>query len=247
VGRFFLVTANTTNQLTVSLPPGVTDIATLLSAGDSCEILPANTLGSVFGTAANPPQLSPGATPDVADNVLIWDGSTWLTYFWTGNVGTPNNIWKRTGNADRSNTVIYPDEGVFVVRRNTASAATVTIMGTVPSTGEKTVIDANGSTFISNRFPVDATLGSLGLHTLPGWVAGATPDAADKAIIWDSALGTWATYFYTGTVGTPNNIWKRTGNTDRSSTPIPVGTGVFVTHSGGALSLNQNLPYTLTP
>jgi uncharacterized protein (TIGR02597 family) len=243
VGKFLLISANTTNQLTLSLPAGVANVNSELSVGDTCEIVPANTLGSVFGTASNPPQLTGGATPDVADNVLLWDGSTWLTYFWTGTLGTPNNIWKRTGNIDRSNTIIYPDEAAFVIRRDTTSAATLTLMGTVPSTSERTDIAASGSTFISNRFPVDATLGGLGLQNIPGWLAGATPDVADKVYIWDVALATWATYFWTGTVGTPNNIWKKTGNIDRSNTPIPVGTGVFVSHAGSAVTLTQALPY----
>ncbi len=243
VGKFLLVSANTTNQLTVTLPAGITTVNSELSVGDTCEIVPANTLGSVFGAASNLPKLTGGATPDVADNVLLWDGSTWLTYFWTGTLGTPNNIWKRTGNIDRSNTIIYPDEAAFIIRRDTLSSAILTFMGTVPSTSERTDIAASGSTFISNRFPVDATLGGLGLQNISGWLAGATPDVADKVYIWDAALATWATYFWTGTVGTPNNIWKKTGNIDRSSTPIPVGTGVFVSHAGSAVTLTQALPY----
>ena len=238
VGVFFLVSANTTNQLTVTLPAGVADVNTVLSVGDSCEVVPANTLGSVFGTVANPPVLTGGATPDVADNVYVWSGTGWDPYFWNG------TIWKKTGGIDRSGTVLYPDEAVFVIRRDTASAATLTLMGTVPSTSEQTAIAGSGSTFLSNRFPVDMTLGTvptptmpaLNLQNLPGWVGGATPDVADSVYIW-SGTG-WDPYFWTGT------IWKKTGNLDRSNTVITAGTGVFVTHAGAALTLTQALPYT---
>ena len=241
VGRFFLISGNTVNQLTVTLPVTVTDVATTLSVGDSCEIVPANTLGSVFGTAATPPTLTGGTSPNVADNVLIFDGTTWQTYFWTGATGSPVNIWKKTGPLDRSSTVIFPDEAVFVIRRDITAAATVTLMGTVPSTAEQTDIAAAGSTFLSNRFPVDATLGGLGLQSLPSWVAGASPTTADNVLIFDGT--TWQTYFWTGAVGSPVNIWKKTGPLDRSSTPIPTGTGVFIIHAGAAAALTQTLPY----
>lgn len=250
IGKFFLVTANTTNQLTVDLTgTGISNISSALTAGganpDTVEIVQANTIGSVFGNVTTQPTLAAGATADAADNVLLWNGGTglWDTYFWTGTVGTPNNIWKRSGNIDRSNTVIYPEDGVFIVHRSTSASVSVTIMGTVPSTAEQSGIDSNGSTFLANRFPTDATLGGLGLHTLPGWVAGATADASNNVYIWNSTTALWDTYFWTGTVGTPTNIWKRSGNIDRSSTPIPAGTAVYITHTGSSLNLAQNLPY----
>ena len=249
IGKYFLVSGNTANQLTVTLPVNVGNVNTAISVGDSCEVVPANTLGSVFGTAATtPPQLKAGLTTDDADDVLIWDGTTFVTYFWTGNVGSPANIWKKTGNLDKSGTVIYPDEAVFVIHRDTAAAVTLTLMGTVPSTAEQTVIAASGSTFISNRFPVDVTLGTVAVPTMPalnlqniaGWIGGATSDVADNVFIWNAGLGTWDTYFWTGSGG----IWKKTGNLDRSNTVIPAGTGIFISHGASALTLSQALPYT---
>ncbi len=230
VGKFFAITANTSAQVTVDLAgSGVAMIGSALAAGDSVEIVAVNTIGSVFGNSSNPPTLGSGATPDVADNVLLFSGSGWDTYFWNG------TIWKRTGNLDRSNVVIYPDDGVFVVHRNTASAPTVTLMGTVPSTAERSIV--SGQTFLANRFPTDTTLGGLGLHTIPGWVAGSTPDVADNVLILNTSGG-WDVYYWTGA------IWKRTGNIDRSSTPIPAGTSVFITHGGADVTLAQSLPYT---
>jgi uncharacterized protein (TIGR02597 family) len=248
VGKMFAITANTATQVTVDLTgSGVTNIGDVLSAGatpDTVEILPANTLGSVFGNATTPPTLAAGSTSTNADNVLIWNGTAWDTYFWTGNVGSPVNIWKRVGNTDRSNTIIYPDDGVFVVRKSTAGPATVTIMGTVPSTAEQSAVAA-GSTFLANRFPTDTTLGALGLQTLPGWVAGSTATNGDNVLVWNGTSSAWDTYFWTGNVGSPVNIWKRVGNIDRSSTVIPAGTAVFITHGGvNNLTLTQSLPNT---
>lgn len=241
-GKFFLVTANTPNQVTVDLTgSGVANLNTVLTAStNTCEVVPANTIGSVFGNATNPPSMLPGATSDVADNVLLWNGGTgaWDKYFWTG------TIWKRTGGVDRSNVVIYPDDGVFVVRRDTAAPLNITFMGTVPSTNEQSGVAASGATFMANRFPVDTTLGALGLHNIPGWVAGATSDAADVVYVWNGTSNVWDKYFWTGSIGSPVNIWKRTGNTDRSNTVISAGTAVFITHTGSSFDLAHTLPYT---
>lgn len=243
IGRFFLVTANTANQLTVALVDGVTNINLTLSVGDTCEVLAANTLGSIFGTAANPPTLQAGSTAGTADNVLIFNGFTWVTYYWTGSVGTPANIWKQAGNIDRSGVVIYPDEAVFAIRRAVGSSAAITNLGAVSSTAEQSYIVAAGSTFLSNRFATDLTIGGLGLQNLPGWLAGSTSSTADKVLSWNGT--TWVTYYWTGSVGTPNNIWKQAGNIDRSSVAIPAGTGVFIIHAGASLNLIQALPYSL--
>ncbi|MCE9609337.1 MAG: hypothetical protein K8R23_03820 [Chthoniobacter sp.] len=248
VGKFFIITANTATQLTVDLTgTGVTNIADVITAGvtpDTVEILPANTIGTVFGNASTLPTLAAGATASAADNVLLWNGTAWDTYFWTGTAGSPNNIWKRTGNTDRSNTVIYPDDGVFVVHKDTGSQAVITLMGTVPSTSEQSDIGASGNSFLANRFPTDTTLGSLGLHLLPGWSSGATANSADTVNVWNATTSAWDTYFWTGLIGSPNNIWKRTGNTDRSSTVISAGTAIYIAHTGASLNLTQALPYT---
>lgn len=248
VGKFFLVTANTATQLTVDLTgTGVANIGDVLTAGatpDTVEIVAANTLGSVFGNATTPPTLAPGASAGVADNVLLWNGTTWDTYYWTGAVGSPTNIWKSIGNLNRANTVIYPEDGVFVVRKATTGPVDITFLGTVPSTTEQSGIAASGSTFLANRFPTDTTLGALGLHTLPGWTAGASAGTADNVFVWNKTAGVWDTYYWTGAVGSPANIWKSIGNLDRSSTPILAGTGVFIAHGGSALNLTQTLPYT---
>jgi hypothetical protein len=243
IGRFFLVSANTTNQLTVTLADGVTDIHAALTVGDTCEVVAANTLGSIFGRAANPPTLQAGSTAGTADNVLLFNGTTWVTYYWTGSVGTPANIWKQAGNIDRSGVIIYPDESVFVIRRAVGSSAVITNIGTVSNSAERSYIAGAGSTFLSNRFATDLTIGGLGLQNLPGWLAGSTSSTADKVLSWNGT--TWVTYYWTGTIGTPNNIWKQAGNIDRSGVAIPAGTGVFIIHSGAPLNLPQSLPYSL--
>lgn len=238
IGRAFLITANTTSQLTVNLPTGVANINTVLSVGDSCEVVPANTLGSVFGPTA--PAFQAGASAGSADNVLLYNGTNWETFY---NNGTN---WKKAGNlTNQNNTIIYPDEGLFITRI-ALTPLVLTFMGTVPSTAEQTNLLGAGSTFLGNRFPVDATLGSLGLQNSTNWTSGASANSADNVFLWNGT--NWVTYYYTGLLGSPNNIWKKAGtigSTDFGITPVLTGTSVFVTRNdAGSAVLTQNLPYT---
>ncbi len=233
-GKFYLISSNTTTQLTVATNGA--DLTTLLAMGDQCEIIAGNTLASVFGATA--PGLQTGATFDVADNVFLWNGKSWDTYF---NNGTN---WKKTGSLGNQNpTIIYPDEGIFISRRNTSTGVSVTVMGTVPTTKEQTDLAAHdsnghGSTFIANRFPVDMQLSAIGLQNTANWKSGATFDVADNVFAWNGHA--WDTYFYNGT------NWKKTGSLGiQDTTVIPAGTALFVTRSSASgATLSQNLPYT---
>ena len=112
-------------------------------------------------------------------------------------------------------------------------------MGTVPSTLEQSEIPSGSSAF-SNRFPVDLTLAGLGLQGIPGWVAGATAASADNVYLFNGTA--WVKYYYSNAVGSA--WWKQSGNTDRGTTPIPAGTGVFIVRAGSTALLSQALPYT---
>lgn len=232
VGKFFLISGNSANQLTVVLPPSVPTLVGFLSVSDSCEVLPANTLSSVFGATA--PSLVTGATSSVADNVLLWSGVTWDLYF---NNGTN---WRKVGSfANQNNVVIFPDDGLFVSHRG-AVDANLTFMGTVPSTAESTDLPGAGANFISNRFPTDATLLSMGLQTSPGWVTGATASVSDNVYIWNVALGTWDLFFHNGA------SWRKVGSfANQNTAPVAAGTSLYVSRVAAAPSvLTQALPYT---
>lgn len=230
VGRTFLIIANTTNQLTVALPTGVANINAFLSANDLCEIVPANTLGKIFGTTT--PILQAGDTPDIADNVYILNGTTWEAYFHNG-----LNWRKNGGIGNKNNTIIYPDDGLFVVHI-TASPVVLTLMGTVPSTTEQTELIGGGSTFIANRFPTDVQLVNTGIQLLPNWVTGAVEDA-DLVYTFNGALNVWETYYHNGT------SWRKGGGIgNKDTTIIPAGTALVISrHNVSGVVLSQALPY----
>lgn len=236
-GRFFTINANTSNQVTVDLPASVSTLVGFLSVNDSCEIVPANTLASVFGTGANPPALA-GGTSTTADQVYLWNGTAWVAYYFN----SAATQWRQSGTTSRDNTVVFPDDLIFIVRKSAVGPASLTFMGTVPSTPEVSEVPA-GSNAFANRFPVDMTLGGLRLEALPTWVAG-TSTTADSVYIYGAqgAQG-WVKHYFSNS-GTNANHWKSSGTTIRDGESIPVGTGVFIVRSGSLDTLTQALPYT---
>jgi uncharacterized protein (TIGR02597 family) len=236
VGRCFLITANTTSQLTLSLAhtPTITDVRTVVSAGDSVSIIPANTLGSVFGTTT--PLLVAGASASAADNVYLLNGPGlgWSTYYHNG------TNWRRAGSlANQNNTILYPDEGMLVVHLGT-SPVTLMLSGRVPVTTEKSDISASGSTFGAQRFPVDMQLLAVGYHLLPGWIPGATVSTADNVWAWSTSLKKWEQFYYNGT------NWRKAGSIANQNTKVlSAGSAVIVIRTGTstAATLSQSLPY----
>jgi uncharacterized protein (TIGR02597 family) len=236
IGRLFLITANTTSQLTLSLAhtPTISDLRMVLSAGDTISIIPANTLGSVFGTTT--PTLVAGASASAADNVYLLNGPGlgWSTYYHNG------TNWRKAGSlANQNNTILYPDEGVLVVHIGT-SPVTLMLSGRVPVTTEKSDISATGSTFGAQRFPVDMELLAVGYHLLPGWVSGATVSTADNVWVWSTALKKWEQFYYNGT------NWRKAGSIANQNTKVlTAGSAVIVIRTGTstAATLSQTLPY----
>jgi hypothetical protein len=236
-GLLLLVTANTTNQLTVALPNGVTDISTILSVGNAVQVLPINTFGSLFGTTT--PLLTPGANASVADVVFVLSkdlsgADQWLTFFHNG------TSWRQSGiGGNKNDTILYPDEGVFIVHRGT-DPVILTMMGTVPSTNEQTDLFGSGSTFMANRFPVDVQFGNSGIDTSAGWVKASNATSADKVYLWDTTDLVWQTYFHNGT------SWRRSGiGGNRNTDIIKAGTAVVISRSSPTPAvLTQTLPYT---
>jgi uncharacterized protein (TIGR02597 family) len=242
IGRFFVVTANTATQLTLDTTTAGYTLTTgapsttqaQVNVGDSVEVLPANTLGTLFGTSSVPFQT--GASANASDNVYLFNGASWDVYFHNG------TNWRRSGSGlNQNNAVVLPDRGMFIVRR-AVSPLSFTFLGTVPSTTERTDFTGPASTFRSVRFPVDTTVLGLGLQALPSWLAGASASASDNLYLWNGS--SWSVYFYNGT------NWRKSGSgLNQNTTVIPLGTAMFVvrqsTAAGSTSTLVQTLPYTL--
>ena len=232
VGRYFLITANTATQLTVSTRGY--DLTQVAATNNTFEIVPTYTLATLFGASTVPFQT--GTNFSTADNVLLWDGTIWSIYYHNG------TNWRRSGSlTNQNNVIIYPDEGIYITRRAT-SALALTFLGTVPSANESSDLVGPGSTFLSNRFPVDITLSNVGFQNLPNWLNGTNVAVADNVYLWNGTA--WNLYYFNGT------NWRRSGSLQSAdATVIPSGSAVFVVRksnaSGANSSLVQALPYSL--
>jgi len=236
-GRYFLVTANTATQITVNA--GAYNLTTILSGTDSFEVVPANTFASLFGTGSSSTPAVPfqiGNTANTADNLMLWNGVSWDAYF---NNGTN---WKCSGaTLSQNNSIIYPDEAIFIIRRST-NTLSLTFQGTIPTTPLMTDIGGPGGVFAAHQYPVDTTLLLTGISSLPNWKTGNTANTADNLLLWNGI--SWDAYYHNGT------NWKAAGSTlNQNGATISTNSGMFIRRvsaaSGSASTLVQALPYSL--
>lgn len=236
-GLTLVITANTAAQVTVSSSVDLTTlgIKTGSTSGDTVQIIPVDTLNSLFGSDT----LIGSNNPDTADKVYLGANDPKAYYY-----NTELDRWVRTSGAttDRGNVQISPQAMVRVVRVGAATSLIFT--GRVPETNFVNDIANSGKTFSSAGFPTDTTLGVLALQTkIPGWVASATPATADTVTIRTAT--SLRTYFYNGT------HWLRTTDTataNRDAVVLSAGTPFYVTRLGAATGtsrLTVTRPYAL--
>ncbi len=214
-GRFFTITANTADSLTLAANN------TTFGVGDTFEIFPAHTLGSLFGSTAPAFGLQTGSSESSADLVRCIVGGTWVSYFHNG------TQWRTTADAtSQNNTVIPPDQGVFVVRRG-ASSLDITLQGAVSITAESSAITGTGQGVLGPRFPLPTTLASLGVHSCSGWRKARSASLADTLLFWNG--GDWSVFYHSG------SSWRKAGaSSTQDSTAIPAGEAVLIRRKDGA-------------
>ncbi len=238
-GRFFLITDNVSDQVTVDLGSLSTLVGTV-AAGDLFEIFPAWTFKKLFGSTSTDVKFLGNASVNNADNIFIWDRSVsparWTQYWFTG------TIWRRVGAGDVGNDIIFPDEGMFITRRGSTQIELFNL-GAVPASDLISEIPGSGAVFIPNRFPVDSTINALGFQNLPNWVKNSSINSADQLFLWNPSLNPprWVQYWHTG------SIWRKVGAGDSGADPVPVGSSIFVKMIGTtpADELAQTIPYNL--
>lgn len=228
--------ANTTTTVTV-LNRGINPEAAGVAAGDAYEIVPGDTLQTLFADIAT---TIGGTTATTADAVRVHDGVGWREYYYN----ITNNQWREgTSTFNRSTTVVRPDSGVVYVRKSSGNVSLV-LLGAVSDAQEKFTIASSGVTPIGSVFPVARTLGSLGIQTQSGFVPfTGNLAAADKVTVFDG-VG-WRTFHY----NQANAQWREgTSTFNRNTFALPFGAAVVLergTGSTGSYILTQTPPYTL--
>ncbi len=229
VGRYFTVTANTADTLTVSAP-GVA-----IAENQAFEIFPAQTLGSLFGTTSV--ALQTGSDEASADLVRIQNGTVWNTYFHTG------TQWQISGGTSSQNgAVIRPEQGIIVVARGIAPVS-LALRGSVSITSESSVIPGTGEGLVANRLPFDTTLSALKIQSLPGWTKGASASVADNLMRWNGT--SWNVYYHTGA------RWQMAGSqTSQDGASLPAGESLLIRRRDGSTAsaafLDTAAPFAYT-
>ena len=230
-GRYFNITANTTDTLTLSAE-GVS-----FTEKQVFEIFPAQTLGSLFGATSVP--LRTGTSEATADFVRVHNGAGWDTYFHTG------TQWQLSGGTSSQNgLVLRPEQGVIVVAGGTA-AVNLTLLGSVSVSPDVSPVPGTGAALVSSRTPLATTLSALNMRSLPGWATGATASVADNLMRWNGS--SWSVYYHTGA------RWQLAGShASQDSATVPAGEALLIRRrdasTAKAALLNTAAPcaYTLS-
>ena len=246
-GRTFLLSTSTANTATtVTLDPldaTQTNLTTLgiVTGTDTYQIIPADTISSIFGTPATTGILggtSP-AGPNPPDRLQVLLSNGWNAFYYN----TTNNQWTLTTPPFTSgnNIVIRPDTGVVYSRYGT-TAINIVLAGQVPSVTRQTLVANSGITALSNNWPIDQTLAATGIQNLSNWASG--PSSSSDDLVQLLTASGWNQYYYNGThwiMVTPPFL-----NSDNVT--VPAGTIVDIIKRGATLGnsvLTQVLPYSL--
>ena len=242
-GRTFLIsttTPNTANTVTID----ANDVAqgalnTLgIAVGDSYELLPCDTLSSLFGTPETRGVLG-GANINAADNIAITTNGRTDKFFYNSTL----NRWVKSfpGNPDATNQPLRPDAGVGYARLATTNLE-LFLTGRVATTARTAPVKNSGVTILSQNWPTDVSLAHLKIHEIPTWTAATVINAADWVELYIN--GAIHSYWFDGT------NWREDapGSPVADSQIIPAGTAVILNKRGTAAgynNINQPLPYSL--
>jgi len=230
-GARLAVVANTPGTLELS---GRDLVALGVLAGDLYQLVPVDTLDSLFGADT----FKGGPTPAEADIVALGESNR-IGYFFD----TTSAQWRRTdGPTTNQGETRIPPNGMIAIGRK-AGAFTLTLIGAVPISPTNIPVSDQGATFTHTGFPTDITLGSLAIQThLAGWISNA--DAGQADVLSVAVGASWVSYFHNG------SHWQRApGNvTSRDAIVISGGTPIRILRrglGGGSRPLVLPLPYTL--
>lgn len=230
-GSWWRVSANDGTSITVPTNRGFLAGASGVAVGDAYEIVPADTLNTLFSAIA---ASGGGTSAAAADNVRIHDGVSWREFYFN----TTTNIWREgTLPGDRGNVVIRPDSGVFYVRRGASNLAMI-LLGNVSTGPERVAVGSTGVTVIGSVFPTARVFGQLALQNSPSLIRNSgTLAAADKVNHFDGV--SWRSYNF----NVANNRWQEL-TFDRTNQVIPFGVPLVIERGTSASS---SFWVTLTP
>jgi uncharacterized protein (TIGR02597 family) len=224
-GTTYDISATTAATKTITLAQ---NLASGVTNGVTFKVRKQWTLGAVFG-ATNEAGLTSGNDAATSDQVQIWNGTGFSSYYFRAGAG-----WRSStdANTDAVGALIYPDDGL-VVRRISAGAKNVILMGSVKM-GQSSFPVQTGMNFLSNVYAAPVTLQGSGL-VASGLTGGPDPANADQVLLWDGT-GYKGFYYQELPPAQGGTGWRSSGDSvaDAGSTPIPVGAAVVIKRKGAA-------------
>jgi hypothetical protein len=223
VGRFFLITDNTANQLTLDVSKlafksksnltGET-LAKVLQVDYSVEIIPATTVGGILGNSKASAEAN-GFTTGYAgssDFVYLWNASefTYDPHFFLGSdVGTYKAGWYNVNHISAgraTDQILYPDEA-FIVANRTNNDIELTVEGAVGTTNQKMYLPAYPQqALMNNPFGTDIILGEIipadfmGIETYDFRPSASDGNTTNADTIFFLSGSSWNEYYYKGGV-----------------------------------------------
>ena len=188
---------------------------------------------------------------DISDNLLVWDGSGYVTYWYYDATGTededPDYDKKWYDIVDESTPSaagLTKAEGAWYIARN---ATTLTVAGQV-GTDPVSVTLQNGYNLVANPFPSPIILNDPNINwSSMGVYGNLGQDVSDNILVWDGSG--YVTYWYydaTGTEDEDPDYDKKWYDIIDESTPsnasIPSGAGVWFIHRGSGATLSLPSP-----
>lgn len=221
-------TAHADGVLTLQNPPG-----DMFAVGDTIQIFPDHTLGSLFGTE-NQTGLMPGTTAGEADTIGVWDAATQSSrvYYYQSETG-----WREAGKeaeGDRVNATI-PFPAAIVINRRAETPLVFTVLGFAPMPLEQRLFPVSpGRNLISAPFTVVTKVSDYELYV---------PDSPLSVIAGASAPEADTIRFTNLTTATESEViyyqlgagWRVVGSgADAGETPVELGQAMDLQRVGPA-------------
>ena len=225
-GKIYPVIGNSGNVITINITPS--NASDVFTATDSIDIIRANTLGSLFGTGDE--FHGKKGTPSFADNIIVWNSIGWKTYFYNG------DCWQTFGTrSSQDNSIIYPDEGIIYVRKDT-EPLTLSFSGVTPTIIQTYMPGAGEKFLMANPFPTEMKLSQL-IDTSSNWEKSQNIDECDIVLYWSG--NAWKSYYY------DINNWRSVTSGEVDDRVIESGECIFIVKnkiSSDAFYRQINLP-----
>ena len=204
----------------------VENITTAFSSPVTVVLRKHNTIGSIFGKGsvgggASTLLLQGGESAAAADNVQIYSNGSAANYYWDD----LDERWAGPVAGDNSGAIVYPDQGLIVIRRGAADVS-FKVVGSV-KTGKTVVNIEPGFNVVSYPYPVETGIGAAGFITAndsTSLTGGESAADADQVSSYSSLSQSASLYYY----DTLDNRWTD-GATDVGSTfKMPIGGALII-------------------